>query len=93
MLLGIDRVAGLGAGVDGVEDGRLLLGIVAGLIVVFIPLRVFDDEIDLRVYFLGQRNGGSRDLQLLCQTHLLPGAGTFLLHARTAATVGKVKVI
>ena len=45
-------VAGLGAGVDAVEDPRLRLEVEARVGEVLVPVRVLDDDLDLRVHRL-----------------------------------------
>ena len=93
MLLCISRVTGLRTGVDRIKDSWLLCRIVPCLIVVLVPLRIFDDEVDLRIDLLGKCYCLPGNLQFLCQPHLLPRTGTLDFNTLAATTVGKVEVI
>jgi len=54
MLVGAGRVAGFGAGIYAIEQFRFPVEIIAQTLKMFVPVRKFDDEFDLRVRGAGR---------------------------------------
>ena len=93
MLRGIAGGAGLGAGVDHVEDVLLLAGVVAGLLVALVPVRILDDEVHLRVDGPGQVHDLVGELLHQAQAVVLPGLVALGLDAHLAPAGGEEEVV
>ena len=94
MLLCINRISGLRSGINAVKQLRLHFQIIACLVKCFIPLREFDDHINIRIDLLGRfHHDLFRDPFLLIQTELRPGSVSLCFHAAFAAAVQEIKII
>jgi len=87
------RIAGLGAGVDHIEDILLLAGVVAAFLIAFVPVGVFDDEIHLGVDTLGFVHDHMGKVLHHMEPVVLPAVLALGLDAHLTGAAGEEEVV